>query len=88
MFKIIILVRAVVPARIVPPSYPRPPDCPQGLFRFPPVAVGKPTRRYLILSKANVATAKISPTSQNLVTIFASGIGWLGHCILAGIPTF
>ena len=30
-------------ARIVPPSYPRPSDCPQGLFRFPPVAVGKPT---------------------------------------------
>ena len=32
-------------ARIVPPSYPRPSDCPQGPLRFPPVAVGKPTRR-------------------------------------------
>ena len=32
-------------ARIVPPSYPRPPDCPRGPLRFPPVAVGKPTRR-------------------------------------------
>ena len=28
-----------------PPSYPRPSDCPPGPFRFPPVAVGKPTRR-------------------------------------------
>ena len=36
-------------ARIVPTSYPRPSDCPRGPFRFPPVAVGKPTRRYLIL---------------------------------------
>ena len=26
-----------------PPSYPRPSDCPRGPFRFPPVAVGKPT---------------------------------------------
>ena len=26
-----------------PPSYPRPPDCPRWPFRFPPVAVGKPT---------------------------------------------
>ena len=67
---------------IVPPS-----------FGLPPGAISLPSGRgrqtdYLILSKASVATARISPTSQNLVTIFASGIGWLGHCILAGIPTF
>ena len=45
MFYTFLLVGAVYHARIVPPSYPRPSDCPRGPFRFPPVAVGKPTRR-------------------------------------------
>ena len=44
--------------------------------------------RYLIFSRANVATARIRPTSQKRVTIFASGIGCDGHLIFAGMSIF
>lgn len=78
-------------------------DCPQGRFRFPSVAVGASifyinsilvvvsmfgSRCYLIFSNANVATARIRPTSQKRVTIFASGTGCDGHLIFAGMSIF
>lgn len=78
------------------------PDCPQGRFRFPSVAVGASifinsvpvvfsmfgSRCYLIFNNANVATARIRPTSQKRVTIFASGTGCDGHLIFAGMSIF
>ncbi len=46
------------------------------------------SRCYLIFSNANVATARIRPTSQKRVTIFASGTGCDGHLIFAGMSIF
>ena len=43
---------------------------------------------YLIFSSARVATARIRPTSQKRVTIFASGTGCDGHLIFAGMSIF
>ena len=43
---------------------------------------------YLIFNRANVATARIRPTSQKRVTIFASGTGCDGHLIFAGMSIF
>ena len=52
-------------ARIVPPSYPRPSDCPRGPFRFPPVAVGKPTV-VLLLSYSVFQCSKLSFSSERM----------------------
>ena len=47
-----------------------------------------PPVHYLIFNSARVATARIRPTSQKRVTIFASGIGCDGHLIFAGMSIF
>ena len=43
---------------------------------------------YLIFSNATVMTARMIPTIQNMVTIFASGSAFPGLWINAWIPSF
>ena len=76
-----ILVRAVYHARIVPPSYPRPSDCPRGPFRFPPVAVGKPTRRccpyltYIFFNVLNFSSRQSGCACANCIAIVPPSFG-------------
>ena len=41
-----------------------------------------------LINNAKVETASMMPISQNLATIFASGMAWTGLVINAGIPSF